>query len=170
MIKEEYKYSELTSKIIGCAMKVQSTLGNGFQEVIYQRALAIEFRKNNIFYERERVGAVAPTYTNGTILEFHLNVPTNLQQQKLGTFIMKQSIIDYNPHIVKGWWKKIDIYSGGESINLTIFKQKLLEGFSPQAAALETPTGKILKDSGFGGTPTVILNSAEEVIIHFNKN
>ncbi len=53
MIKEEYKYSELTSKIIGCAMKVHSTLGNGFQEVIYQRALAIEFRKNNIFYERE---------------------------------------------------------------------------------------------------------------------
>jgi GxxExxY protein len=53
MIKEEYKYSELTSKIIGCAMKVHSTLGNGFQEVIYQRALAIEFRKNNIFFERE---------------------------------------------------------------------------------------------------------------------
>jgi GxxExxY protein len=53
MIKEEYKYSDLTSKIIGCAMKVHSTLGNGFQEVIYQRALAIEFRKSNIFYERE---------------------------------------------------------------------------------------------------------------------
>ena len=36
------KYQELTHKIIGCAMKVHSTLGNGFQEVIYQRALAIE--------------------------------------------------------------------------------------------------------------------------------
>ncbi len=33
----------LTHKIIGCAMQVHSTLGNGFQEVIYQRALAIEF-------------------------------------------------------------------------------------------------------------------------------
>ncbi len=41
MIKEEYKYSELTSKIIGCAMTVHSELGNGFQEVIYQRYLAI---------------------------------------------------------------------------------------------------------------------------------
>lgn len=39
---EAYKHSELTAKIIGCAMKVHSTLGNGFQEVIYQRSLAIE--------------------------------------------------------------------------------------------------------------------------------
>ena len=36
-------YSELTKQIIGCAMKVHSFLGNGFQEVIYQRCLAIEF-------------------------------------------------------------------------------------------------------------------------------
>ena len=42
MIDERYKYSELTGKIIKCAMKVHSTLRNGFQEVIYQRALEIE--------------------------------------------------------------------------------------------------------------------------------
>ena len=35
----------LTHNIIGCAMKVHNTLGNGFQEVIYQRALAIEMTK-----------------------------------------------------------------------------------------------------------------------------
>lgn len=39
---------DLTFKIIGCAMKVHSTLGNGFQEVIYQKALVIEFRKANL--------------------------------------------------------------------------------------------------------------------------
>lgn len=44
----------LTHKIIGCAMQVHSTLGNGFQEVIYQRALAIEFKFNDISYEREK--------------------------------------------------------------------------------------------------------------------
>ncbi len=37
-----YKYAEITEKIIGASMKVHGTLGNGFQEVIYQRALEIE--------------------------------------------------------------------------------------------------------------------------------
>jgi len=53
MTNEQYKYSELTSKIIGCAMTVHKTLGNGFQEVIYQRALEIEMRENGISYNRE---------------------------------------------------------------------------------------------------------------------
>jgi hypothetical protein len=53
MIKEEHKYSELTAKIIGCAMKVHSALGNGFQEVIYQRALEIEMADERISFSRE---------------------------------------------------------------------------------------------------------------------
>ncbi len=47
------KHKELTEKIIGCAMKIHSTLGNGFQEVIYQRALEIEMRKAGLGYTRE---------------------------------------------------------------------------------------------------------------------
>ena len=47
------KHEDLTHKIIGCAMKVHSILGNGFQEVIYQRALAIEFEKQGLGYQRE---------------------------------------------------------------------------------------------------------------------
>ena len=47
------KYEELTHKIIGCAMSVHSELGNGFQEVIYQRCLAIEFLENDISFQRE---------------------------------------------------------------------------------------------------------------------
>ena len=53
MIKEQYPESELTGKIIGCAMEVHKILGNGFQEVIYQRALAIEMKKQRIEYSRE---------------------------------------------------------------------------------------------------------------------
>lgn len=53
MIKDEYKYSELTSKIIGCAMRVHSALGNGFQEVIYQRALEIEMTDTELSFSRE---------------------------------------------------------------------------------------------------------------------
>lgn len=55
MIKKEYKYSEITSKIIGAAMKVHSALGNGFQELIYQRALEIEMQDSNIEFKREFV-------------------------------------------------------------------------------------------------------------------
>lgn len=47
------KYQDITSKIIGCAMKVHSTLGNGFQEVIYQRCLEIEFNKAGLMFARE---------------------------------------------------------------------------------------------------------------------
>lgn len=53
MIKQEYKYSELTSKIIGCAMTIHKTLGNGFQEVINQRALEIEMSLAGISFNRE---------------------------------------------------------------------------------------------------------------------
>ena len=48
------KYEDITRKIIGCAMAVHSTLGNGFQEVIYQRALAIEMKYNDLTFEREK--------------------------------------------------------------------------------------------------------------------
>ena len=44
---------EITYKIIGCAMKVHNTLGNGFQEVIYQRCLAIELEKTWLSFGRE---------------------------------------------------------------------------------------------------------------------
>lgn len=46
-------HEELTHKIIGCAMRVHSALGNGFQEVIYQRALKIEMADNGISFSRE---------------------------------------------------------------------------------------------------------------------
>jgi GxxExxY protein len=46
-------YEELTRKIIGCAMEVHKELGNGFQEVIYQRALEIEMAATNLSFRRE---------------------------------------------------------------------------------------------------------------------
>ena len=48
MIDNKYKHSDLTAKIIGCAIEVHKTLGNGFQEVIYQRALSEEFTLQNL--------------------------------------------------------------------------------------------------------------------------
>jgi GxxExxY protein len=45
---------ELTYKIIGCAMKVHKTMGPGFQEIIYQRCLAIELEKAGLSFVREQ--------------------------------------------------------------------------------------------------------------------
>jgi hypothetical protein len=53
MKEQDYKHADITQKIIGAAMKVHSTLGNGFQEVIYQRALAIEMDKRGLKFQRE---------------------------------------------------------------------------------------------------------------------
>ena len=60
------QFNDCTSKIIGCAMRVHTSLGNGFQEVIYQRALEIELAIEGlrfiremempIFYRNEQIG------------------------------------------------------------------------------------------------------------------
>lgn len=49
MIKDE-----LTYQVIGCAMKVHGALGPGFQEVIYQRSLAIELERASLSFRREQ--------------------------------------------------------------------------------------------------------------------
>jgi len=46
--------NDITHRIIGCAMKVHNTLGNGFPEVIYQRALEIEMESNALKFEKEK--------------------------------------------------------------------------------------------------------------------
>lgn len=93
MIKEEYKYSEITSKIIGCAMKVHSVLGNGFQEVIYQRALAIEMRKAGlefirelempIFYDNEEIGTRRVDFFVESKIMVELKAITQLEKVNL---------------------------------------------------------------------------------------
>jgi len=50
---EEYKYKDITGKVIGAAMQVYKILGNGFQEVIVQRALEIELPFFNLSFKRE---------------------------------------------------------------------------------------------------------------------
>jgi GxxExxY protein len=47
-------HKELTEKIIGCSMQVHKTLGNGFQEMIYQRALAIEMNHAGLHFAKEK--------------------------------------------------------------------------------------------------------------------
>lgn len=89
MIKEEYKYSALTAKIIGCAMTVHKTLGNGFQEVIYQRALAIEMNlagiafsreyEMSIFYRNEQIGTRRVDFLVEGVVSVELKAITKLE-------------------------------------------------------------------------------------------
>ena len=50
---ETYRHSDLTGKLIGCAMKVHRTIGAGFPELIYHRCLIIELKNSGIFCESE---------------------------------------------------------------------------------------------------------------------
>jgi GxxExxY protein len=97
MIKEAYKYSELTSKIIGCAMTVHKMLGNGFQEVIYQRALAIEMKlagilfsrefEMAIFYREERIGTRRVDFLVEGIISVELKAMIKLEDVHLAQAI-----------------------------------------------------------------------------------
>jgi GxxExxY protein len=89
MIKEGYKYSELTAKIIGCAMTVHKTLGNGFQEVIYQRALQIEMSMEGlafsrefempIFYRQQQIGTRRVDFLVEGVISVELKASTKLE-------------------------------------------------------------------------------------------
>lgn len=50
---EQLKYVDITKKIIGASFEVHKFLGNGFQEVIYQRALAYELKQADLSFARE---------------------------------------------------------------------------------------------------------------------
>ncbi|WP_020404231.1 GxxExxY protein [Gracilimonas tropica] len=52
-MESDLKHHDLTGKIIGASYRVHQFLGNGFQEVIYQRALVYEFEKAELTFERE---------------------------------------------------------------------------------------------------------------------
>ena len=54
MNEENFQNADITRKIIGAAMKVHRTVGNGFQEVIYQRCLAIELGNQGLNFIREQ--------------------------------------------------------------------------------------------------------------------
>ena len=89
MIDTNFKYSELTSKVIGCAMRVHSALGNGFQEVIYQRALQIELSLADIpfsrefempiYYRNQRIGTRRVDFLVEGILSVELKAVTKVE-------------------------------------------------------------------------------------------
>lgn len=97
MIDEKYKYSDLTSRIIGCSMTVHKALGNGFQEVIYQRALEIEFTDNGIsfcrehempiYYKQQQIGTRRVDFLVEDVVSVELKAITQLEDVHLAQAI-----------------------------------------------------------------------------------
>ena len=95
---------DITFEIIGCAMKVHNNLGNGFQEVIYQRCLAIELKKvgldyvrekaQTIFYEGEEVGTRRADFIIEGIIMVELKALINLENVHLAQ--AKNYAVAYN--------------------------------------------------------------------------
>lgn len=57
-VDDKYYKSEVTGSVINCAQRVHRELGNGFQEVIYQKALEIELKRAGLKFEREKEMAI----------------------------------------------------------------------------------------------------------------
>jgi GxxExxY protein len=93
MINEQYKYSDITAKIIGCAIEVHKILGNDFQEVIYQRALEKEFMllgipflrefEMPIFYKKEQIGTRRVDFLVAQVVSIELKALTQLEDVHL---------------------------------------------------------------------------------------
>jgi len=104
MIKEEYKYSALTAKIIACAMTVHKIPGNGFQEKIYQKALAIEMRlagisftkehEMPIFYRDEEIGSRRVDFLVEGVISVELKAITALDNVHLAQAINYLEVYD----------------------------------------------------------------------------
>ena len=93
----EYKYSDLTGRIIGVAMEVHNHLGNGFQEVIYQRALAYEMELQGLGFAREyempvlykdmQVGSRRVDFLVEELISVEIKALTNLEKVHLAQAI-----------------------------------------------------------------------------------
>ncbi len=97
VINEKYKYSQLTGKIIGCSMEVHKILGNGFQEVVYQRALEEEFILQEvsalrefemlIFYKEKIVGTRRVDFFVGDAVSLEIKALIKLEDVHLAQAI-----------------------------------------------------------------------------------
>lgn len=100
-------FSALTYAINGCAMKVHSTLGNGFQEVIYQRCLALEMEfagirfareiDQEIFYQNVHVGTRRADFIVENDIIVELKAVINLENVHLAQ--AKNYLVAYNKPI-----------------------------------------------------------------------
>ncbi|MCZ2128716.1 MAG: GxxExxY protein [Bacteroidia bacterium] len=97
VVKTEYKYSDITAKILASCFEVHKILGNGFQELIYQRALAKEMNLQGlsfarefempIFYKEEQIGTRRVDFLIEGVVSVELKALTKLEDVHLAQAI-----------------------------------------------------------------------------------
>ena len=86
---EKYKYSDITEKIIGASFEVHTFLGNGFQEVLYQRALAWELGQKDLEYAREIEQDI-----------FYKNLPKPIGRRRADFIVENKVLVDLTNRVV----------------------------------------------------------------------
>ena len=124
---KENEIDKLTHQIIGCAMKVHSTLGNGFQEVIYQRALALEMSYQNIAFKREMEMNIEGFGFHDNYIPSNqfTGLPLSLAQMGSGEGMQPfKTVKDYD-----NWIKRATAFSVWTDSAIVYFKKGIAAGF-----------------------------------------
>jgi GxxExxY protein len=97
IVKSEYKYSEITGKILASAFEVFNTIGCGFTESVYHRSLVIEFNNRNIqfhseyelpiFYKNQKVGARRADFLIEKVVTVEIKAVSKLEDVHLAQAI-----------------------------------------------------------------------------------
>lgn len=127
---EDFKYKELTGRIIGCAMEVHKILGNGFQESVYQRAMAIEMQLQGLSFNRE---FVMPVYYKGRHISTRrvdFLVDKNISTELKAVHLMDDSHLAQAINYLEAWNLEIGLLINFGSKSLQ-FKRLINSKFKP---------------------------------------
>ena len=83
------QHKDITSKIIGAAFEVHNFLGNGFQEKVYQRALAWELTEAGLGFQREIEQDI-----------FYKDVPKPIAQRRVDFLVENRILIEIKARAV----------------------------------------------------------------------
>ena len=119
----------------------------------------------------EEIGVARVEYSGAEkMLEFDVSIPEYLQSQSITSTFIKESITTYpNATVIKDEYIASSRYDGGEPATLTTFKRELAKPrVTEQDAAFLTQSGRVYKKNGFNGTPDILVNTPDRVVIKYS--
>ena len=127
----ELKNNDLVYQVVGCAMEVINELGHGLREKTYEKALIVEFKRNNIFFSQQKVYGIyyksvhiddyIPDLLVNDGLIVEIKVAENICDEHIGQVINYLKISGCSLGLILNFkhskleWKRV-IYTEGEAI------------------------------------------------------